>query len=113
MEALIQRIFKSLLAAIIGGSLLVAVMSILNYQRKSNNEKANTIYEFRDNVVRGSVQEYWLLNKAVELDPNFDEAQRAKTYTLLRRGMYAEAFEAEVICRWAQLLTARNIRTRK
>lgn len=94
MNTLVQRTFKSLLAAIIGGSILVVVMGVLTYQRKSNNEKANTIYEFRDRVARGSVQEYWLLNKTVEIDPSFDQGHMAKSYTLLRRGLYTEAFEA-------------------
>ncbi len=94
MNALVQRIFNSLLATIIGGSFLVLLMGISIYQRKSNNEKANTIYEFRERVARGSVQEYWLLNKTIEIDPNFDKAHMAKSYTLLRRGLYTEAFDA-------------------
>ncbi len=94
MKPLVRRTLKSLLAAIIGGGVLVFVMAVLTYQRKSNNEKASTIYEFRDRVARGSAQEYWLLNKTVELDPSFDKGHMAKSYTLLRRGLYTEAFEA-------------------
>ena len=78
----------------LGGAVLCVVMGIMTYYRKSAPEKASTIYEFRERVVRGSVQEYWLLNKATELNPYFDEALMAKTYSLLDRGLFGEAFEA-------------------
>lgn len=94
MSNLIQRIFNSLLAAMLGGALLCVVMGTLTYFLKSNPEKASTIYEFRERVVRGSMQEYWILNKATELNPYFDEALMAKSYSLLDRGMFGEAFAA-------------------
>ncbi|MEM9991032.1 MAG: hypothetical protein AAF738_04660, partial [Bacteroidota bacterium] len=82
------------LAATLGGALLCTVMAAWAYIRQSAPEKAHTIYEFRGRVVRGSMQEYWLLNKATQLNPYFDEAQMAKAYSLLDVGLYGEAFEA-------------------
>lgn len=88
-----MKLFRIIAHGMILLAVVILVIAIIFFKTKSPREQSLFFYELQKQVPAGSLEELWLLDKAIELDSTNALAYREKSISYTRNGLFEEGMK--------------------
>ncbi len=88
-----MKLFRIIAHGMILLAVLILVAAIIFFKTKNPREQSEFFYELQKLVPAGSLEELWILDKAIQLDSTNALAYREKSISYTRNGLFEEGMK--------------------